>query len=104
MKTAAEVQSKRYRSLQLSLEWCEAVIESARKSLHVGNATAARCAFQQAEAIFEEAQQYLQHVARDDWREEIERTLTPLGSKLDHLWVKMMSSGCPSQVLSGRHS
>ena len=102
LMTAAQAQSKRYRSLLLALETCETIAESAQKSLHVGDATAARCAFRQAEATFEEAREYLQQVGRDDWRQEIERTLTPLGLKLDQLCVKLMSSGCPSQVLSGR--
>jgi hypothetical protein len=62
----------------------------------------ARCAFQQAEATYEEARQYLQEVGREDWRDEIEQKLTPLGVELDQLWIRLMSSGCPSQESNRR--
>jgi hypothetical protein len=41
----------------------------------MGKATVARCAFQQTEVSSEEAREYLQHVGRDDWREEFEGAL-----------------------------
>ena len=93
VRTAADVQFRRHRVLHLALETCETIAESADRSLQVGNYTAARCAFKQAEASFEEAQGYLREVSREDWRKEIECKLKSLGVKLDGLWVKLMSGG-----------
>ena len=102
LNTAADDQFRRQRLLHLALETCEASTESADRSLQVGNSTAARCAFKQAEAAFEEAQWYLLEINREDWRKQIECALKPLGVKLDGLWVKLMSADVPSRVSSIR--
>lgn len=97
VNTAVEPETKRYSWLQAALSTCEALATSADACLQDEDVTGARRSFAQAEAAFAEAREHLQQV---DCPQHIERSLNCLGSKLDDLWVRLMSAA-RSPLLSG---
>ncbi len=87
-----EAHCETLRFLYLAIESCAEFSDSVEKNLGVGSYTRAGSVFRHAEEAFEEAHQYLEQIAREDWRRELEPILEDLALRLDHSWVKLMSA------------
>ena len=81
-----------YRFLHLALDTCLSETEFVETSLRAGNGVMARKAFGNAEAAFEEAQQYLLDIDREDRRIQVHALLEELGLILDKLWIRFKSN------------
>jgi hypothetical protein len=89
----ADLQRTLFDFLELKLKKCAAYASDVETELCSGDSRCAHQAFRNAEDAFESAQRCLLRVEREDWKVDAEHRLSNLGSTLDGLWVKLISSG-----------
>jgi hypothetical protein len=89
----ADLQRTLFDFLELKLKKCAAYAGDVENRLSCGNSQGAEQAFRNAEDALESAQRCLLRVEREDWREDAKDRLSNLGSMLDGLWVRLISSG-----------